>query len=89
MKPNQNPANWLLIFCCILSIGARAQTAQMTLRQAIDHALGQNPEVAVAVADQKAASATARLTRTYLLPQLKFTEDISRSRCIHKLIPKR
>jgi outer membrane protein TolC len=50
----------------------------MTLRQAIDRALGQNPEIAAAGADEKAASATARLTRTYLYPQLSFTEDISR-----------
>jgi outer membrane protein TolC len=50
----------------------------MTIRQAIDRALGHSPEAAVAVADEKAASATARLTRTYLYPQLSFIEDISR-----------
>jgi outer membrane protein TolC len=68
----------LLIFCCIWSSGAGAQTTEMTLRQAIDRALGQNPEAAVAGADEKAASASARLARTYLLPQLSFTQEISR-----------
>ena len=78
MKPNRNPTKWLLIFCCIWSSGAGAQTTEMTLRQAIDRALGQNPEAAVAGADEKAASASAHLTRTSLFPQLSFTEDISR-----------
>jgi outer membrane protein TolC len=50
----------------------------MTLRQAIDRALGQNPEAAVAGADGKAATASGRLTRSSLFPQLSFTEDISR-----------
>ena len=57
---------------------AGAQTTQLTLRQSIDRALGQNPEATAAHADQKAASASASLARTYLLPQLSFTEDISR-----------
>jgi outer membrane protein TolC len=59
-------------------MGAGAQTAQLTLRQAIDRALGQNPEISAAHADEKVASASAHLTRTYLFPQLSFTEDISR-----------
>ncbi|HEY1254835.1 MAG TPA: TolC family protein [Terracidiphilus sp.] len=78
MNLNRKPAKWLLVLCCIWSSGAGAQTAQLTLRQAIDRALGQNPEAAVAGADEKAAGASARLARTYLLPQLGFTEDISR-----------
>ena len=78
MNLNRIPAKWLLIFCCIWSSGAGAQTAQLTLRQAIDRALGQNPEAAVAGADEKAADASARLARTGLFPQLSFTEDISR-----------
>jgi outer membrane protein TolC len=59
-------------------MGAGAQTMKMTLRQAIDRALGQNPDAAVASADESAASASARLAHTQLLPQLSFTEDISR-----------
>ena len=78
MNLNRKSAKWLLIFCCVWSSGAGAQTAQLTLRQAIDRALGQNPAAAVAGADEKAAGASARLARTYLLPQLSFTEDISR-----------
>ena len=78
MKQKRNPVNWLLIFCSIWSGGAGAQTTEMTLRQAIDRALGQNPEIAVAHADQEAACASSRLARTALLPQLSFTEDISR-----------
>jgi outer membrane protein TolC len=55
-----------------------AQTTQLTLRQTIDWALGQNPEIAVARAGEKDASASSFLARTALLPQLNFTEEISR-----------
>jgi outer membrane protein TolC len=60
------------------SVVAGAQTAPLTLRQAIDEALLQNPEIAVAHAGEKAASASSLLARTALLPQLNFTEEISR-----------
>jgi len=78
MKANRNPATWLLLLCCLGSMKAGAQATQLTLRQSIDRALGQNPEIATAHADEKAAGASASLSRTYLLPQLSFTEDISR-----------
>jgi len=78
MTLNRKPTKWLLILCCIWSSVAGAQTAQLTLRQAIDRALGRNSEAVVASADEKAACASARLARTYLLPQLGFKEDISR-----------
>jgi outer membrane protein TolC len=78
MNLNRKTAKWLLIFCCIWSIQAGAQTAQLTLRQSIDRALGQNPETTAARADKQIANASARLARTSLLPQLNFTEDISR-----------
>jgi outer membrane protein TolC len=78
MNLNRKTAKWLLIFCCIWSIQAGAQAAQLTLRQSIDQALGQNPETAAAHADEQIANASARLARTSLLPQLNFTEDISR-----------
>jgi outer membrane protein TolC len=55
-----------------------AQAPPLTLRQAIDRALSQNPQAAIAHADQQDASAAAALARTALLPQLGFTEDISR-----------
>ena len=65
-----------LLFC----LGGVVSVAQdpLTLRQAIDQALGHSPDAAVARADNQAASAEASLARTQLLPQLNFTEDISR-----------
>jgi outer membrane protein TolC len=50
----------------------------LTLRQAIDEALGQSPQAAIARADLSDAKAAAALARTQLLPQLNFNEDISR-----------
>ena len=65
-----------LLFCA----GAVASVAQdpLTLRQAIEQALGHSPEAAVARADGQEARAAATQVRTQLLPQLNFTEDISR-----------
>jgi len=65
-----------LLLCAAMA--AAAQAPQLTLRQAIDRALGQNPQAAMAQADVDAAAAGARQARTQLLPQLNFTEDISR-----------
>ena len=66
----------------LLAMAAAAATAQrqdpLTLRQAIQQALGQSPLAAMARADGQEASAEATLARTQLLPQLNFTEDISR-----------
>ena len=50
----------------------------LTLRQAIDEALRQSPQAAIAHADLSDAKAAAAMARTQLLPQLNFTEDISR-----------
>jgi len=74
VKLRDNTAGWLL--CAAMA--ASAQVPQLTLRQAIDRALGQNPQAAMARADSEAAAAGARQARTQLLPQLNFTEDISR-----------
>lgn len=64
----------------LLAASCAAAGAQepLTLRQAIDRALGGNPQAAAAQADERAAKATAGLARTGLLPHLNFTEDISR-----------
>jgi outer membrane protein TolC len=64
----------------LLSIGRLAAGAQetLTLRQAIQLALGQSPEEAIARADTLDATLAAGLARTRLLPQFGFTEDISR-----------
>jgi len=74
------------IFCkklCAISLlfmGSAASVAQdpFTLRQAIEMALGKNPQVALAHANVKDANAASDLARTQYLPQLSFTEDISR-----------
>jgi outer membrane protein len=64
----------------LFSMGTLAAGAQepVTLRQAINQALGQSPEAAIARAGNLDARASATLARTALFPQLTFTEDISR-----------
>ena len=64
----------------LFSMGRLAAGAQepLTLRQAINQALGQSPEAAMARADNQEAKSAATMARTQLLPQLNFTEDISR-----------
>jgi outer membrane protein TolC len=64
----------------LLCMGGLAATAQepLTLRKAIDQALGQNPAAAMANAGGQEARSAATMARTQLLPHLNFTEDISR-----------
>jgi outer membrane protein TolC len=64
----------------LLCMGGLAVVAQepLTLRQAIDQALGQNPTAAMANAGGQEARSAATMARTQLLPHLNFTEDISR-----------
>ena len=71
--------------CCLagllpalLATAAAAQAPSLTLREAIDQALGQNPRVAVAKADVQSAITEASMAHTALLPRLNFTEDLSR-----------
>ena len=59
-------------------LSVRAQAPSLTLREAIDQALGQNPQAAIAHADVASAVAGASLARTALLPHLDFVEDLSR-----------
>lgn len=62
-----------------IAVGAAfGQQPSLTLRQAIDQALGRNPQTAEASADVRAADAAAGMARTALLPRLSATEDISR-----------
>jgi outer membrane protein TolC len=65
-----------LLFCA----GGVASVAEdpLTLRQAIEQALGHSPDAAVARADGQEAGTASILARTQLLPKLNFTEDISR-----------
>src|ERR1039457_3509255 len=64
----------------LLCMGTMAATAQdpLTLRQAVDQALGQSPAAAIARAGDQEAKSAATMARTQLLPHLNFTEDISR-----------
>ena len=64
----------------LLCMGGFATAAQepLTLRQAIDQALGQNPAAAMANAGGQEAKSAATMARSQLLPRLTFTEDISR-----------
>lgn len=75
--------------CLLLWVGRMAATAQepsspgqaqapMTLRQAVDQALGQSPDAAMAHAGDQEARSAATLVRSSLLPHLTFTEDLSR-----------
>ena len=49
----------------------------LTLRQAVNQALEQNPKTPIARANNQEAKSSAAIARTQLMPQLNFTEDIS------------
>ncbi|HTW78761.1 MAG TPA: TolC family protein [Terracidiphilus sp.] len=70
-------AVWLVIFGCLTGSGAVAQEP-LTLKQAIDLALKQNPEEAEAHAAVDESRADTAQARTALLPQFNFTEDMTR-----------
>lgn len=65
---------------CMLALTASAwaQPPSLTLRQAIDQALGNNPQTAAAQADVAAADAGTAVAHSARLPRLGFTEDLSR-----------
>ena len=67
----------LALLSSTISVAARAQEP-LTLRQAIQIALKQNPDVGAAQAGIDEAKANAGLARTQYLPQVNFTEDMSR-----------
>ena len=77
MKRIPGAGQWLALFCCLIPAGTFAQEP-LTLRQAIEIALKQNPEVDEARAGMDEAKASASLVRTQYLPQVNFTEDMSR-----------
>ncbi len=70
-----SPGLYLLL--CMGGLAAASQEP-LTLRQAVNLALGQSPQAAMARADNRGAKSSATLARIQLLPQLNFTEDISR-----------
>ena len=65
------------LLLCIAGTVAFAQ-GPLSLRQAIDRALAQSPEASIARFDSQDAGAAAAMARTRMMPQLQFTEDISR-----------
>jgi len=69
-------ARWVVFALAVGSVGAAQEP--LTLRQAIQLALKQNPDADQARAGTQEAKAGAALARTQLLPQLSFTEDMSR-----------
>lgn len=77
MKPYFARMLCLIVFILQGSLAAVAQR-QLSLRHAIDLALKQNQEIALARADDGVATADARSARMALLPKLSLTEDISR-----------
>jgi outer membrane protein len=67
----------LILFFSGLPRAASAQD-ELSLRQAVQQALKQNPEGDAARATMDEAKAGAAMARTALLPQVAFTEDMSR-----------
>lgn len=67
----------LSLLLCMRASAASAQEP-LTIRQAVDQALGQSPQAAIAHAGDQEAKSAATIARTQLLPHLSFTEDISR-----------
>jgi len=66
-----------MIAGCLTWLSAAAQEP-LTLRKAVEQALKRNPEASAARAGVDESKANATLARTALLPQIGFTEDISR-----------
>lgn len=77
MKLHIQSSGWLALILAFAGPGTIAQEP-LTLHQAIQQALGASPEGKSASADTREAKANASLARTQLIPQLNFTEDISR-----------
>lgn len=70
-------AGWVVFGFLAGNAGSVAQEP-LTLRQAVQQALKQNPDADLARAGMQEAKAGAALARTQFLPQLNFTEDMSR-----------
>jgi outer membrane protein len=77
MKRILGAGPWLVLVSCMIPAGIRAQEP-LTLRHAIQIALKQSPDVDVARAEVEEAKASASVDRTQYLPQVGFTEDITR-----------
>lgn len=77
MKRLLGPTLGLCLVSCMIPAGIRAQET-LTLTQAIQTALRQNPDIDAAKAGIDEAKANFSLARTQYLPQVNFTEDMSR-----------
>src|ERR1700693_2535452 len=64
--------------CVSASAQQEAQPSSLTLQQAVTIALEKNPLRRAAIADTKAASAGVREARSFLMPQLSFSETATR-----------
>ncbi|HXS76160.1 MAG TPA: TolC family protein [Terracidiphilus sp.] len=77
MKPILWACRWLVLVSSMIPAGIRAQEP-LTLRQAIQIALKESPDVDAAKAEVDQSKASASLAKTRYLPQVGFTEDIAR-----------
>ena len=77
IKPALGPARWLALMSCFVPPTIRAQEPLALLR-AIEIALKQSPEADAARAGVDEARAKASLARMQFLPQITFSEDMSR-----------
>lgn len=77
MKSIHSQVFWLLSFACVAAFAANAQE-RLTLREAVALGLRQSPEAAVAQAAVEESDAGLAAAKTALLPQLQFSEEISR-----------
>jgi len=77
MKRILGAGRWLVLMSCMIPAGIRAQEP-LTLRQAIQIALKESPDVDVAKAEVDEAKASVSLAKTQYLPQVGFAEDMTR-----------
>jgi outer membrane protein len=68
----------LILMAGLLAAPIMAQQPRLTLQQAVAAALEHNPALKLASADMAASEAGFRLSKTPLLPQLQFSENLSR-----------
>jgi outer membrane protein len=68
----------LLLMAGLLSSPLAAQQPRLTLQQAVAAALEHNPAMKLAAADMAASQAGFRLSKVPLLPQVQFSENLTR-----------
>src|ERR1700686_1184865 len=68
----------LVLAVGLLASPLMAQQPRLTLQQAVVAALEHNPALKLAAADMDASAAGFRLSKTPLLPQIQFSENLTR-----------